>query len=108
MSPESEEEEKGGLSKAGEGKGEILPTSRSSGGYSWWASGCLQYSARGSFRHVFLFLLPFRLLPQGVFSNASVLGQRAVAVLSVSGNSEAVFRVTSDVCLCFSPHSLPA
>lgn len=68
--------------------------------------GYLQYLARGA-SDMFLFLLPFGLLPQGVFSNASVLGQRAVVVLLVSGNSEAVFRAISDVCMRFSLHSLP-
>lgn len=51
---------------------------------------------QGAASDTFLFLFPLGLLPQCTFPNASVLGQRAVAVLLVSGNSEAILRAVSD------------
>lgn len=59
---------------------------------------------QGAASDTFLFLFPLGLLPQCMFPNASVLGQRAVAVLLVSGNSEAILRAVSDECICLSLH----
>lgn len=45
---------------------------------------------QGAASDTFLLVFPLGLLPQGVFPDASVLGRRTVAVLLVSGNSEAI------------------
>ena len=100
-----------GLSSPGEG---IL--SSGTPGFSWWTSARLRHLVRSNVRHVPDFLSSWAPSWGHVPRCRECLGQawvnqRALVVLPVSGNPEAVLRTgylsCGDVFLCSSPHSAP-